>query len=143
MYYGKIALRYFYAISDEEIDIGLLGVSEICPDSAKLNTFDEFLFLDSHNIHAHGAGNDFYARLHAAGICESAGLVLCSIGFLIYEGFSATGLKIFAVFMAVFIASPIGTHIIIRVAFKQSMRERENAGSAAGSPAGTAEKEVQ
>lgn len=96
---------------------------------------------------------DFYARLHAAGICESAGLVLCSIGFLIYEGFSATGLKIFAVFMAVFIASPIGTHIIIRVAFKQSMRERENAGSAAagsdenagsaaGSPAGEAEKEV-
>lgn len=86
---------------------------------------------------------DFYARLHAAGICESAGLVLCSIGFLIYEGFSATGLKIFAVFMAVFIASPIGTHIIIRVAFKQSMRERENAGSAEGSPAGEAEKEVQ
>lgn len=86
---------------------------------------------------------DFYARLHAAGICESAGLVLCSIGFLIYEGFSATGLKIFAVFMAVFIASPIGTHIIIRVAFKQSMRESENAGSAAGGPGGEAEKEVQ
>ena len=42
---------------------------------------------------------DFYARLHAAGICESAGLVLCSIGFLIYEGFSATVIKIFAVFL--------------------------------------------
>ena len=51
---------------------------------------------------------DFYARLHAAGICEAAGLVLCSVGFLIYEGPSITGLKIFAVFLAVFIASPIG-----------------------------------
>ena len=68
---------------------------------------------------------DFYARLHAAGICESAGLVLCSIGFLIYEGFSATGIKIFVVFLAVFIASPIGTHIIVRVAYKQSVKDRE------------------
>ena len=64
---------------------------------------------------------DFYSRLHAAGICEAAGLVLCSIGFFIYEGLSITGLKIFTVLMAVFIASPIGTHIIARVAFKQSI----------------------
>lgn len=66
---------------------------------------------------------DFYARLHAAGVSESAGLVLCSIGFLIYEGFTITGIKIFAIFIAVFIASPIGTHIITRVAIKQSMLE--------------------
>ena len=65
---------------------------------------------------------DFYSRLHAAGVCESAGLVLCSIGFLIYEGFSVNGLKIFAIFIAVFIASPIGTHIIARVAYKNSIK---------------------
>lgn len=68
---------------------------------------------------------DFYARLHAAGICEAAGLVLCSVGFLIYEGPSITGLKIFAVFFAVFIASPIGTHIITRVAYKESIKNKE------------------
>ena len=51
---------------------------------------------------------DFYSRLHSAGICESAGLVLCSIGFVIYECFSATG-----------------THIIVRVAYKQSVKDRE------------------
>ncbi len=68
---------------------------------------------------------DFYARLHAAGICEAAGLVLCSVGFLIYEGPSITGLKIFAVFLAVFIASPIGTHIITRVAYKESIKNKE------------------
>lgn len=67
---------------------------------------------------------DFYARLHAAGICEAAGLVLCSVGFLIYEGPSVTGLKIFAVFLAVFIASPIGTHIITRVAYKESIKNK-------------------
>lgn len=69
---------------------------------------------------------DFYSRLHAAGVCESAGLVLCSIGFLIYEGFTVTGLKIFAIFIAVFIASPIGTHIIARVAYKSSLNEIES-----------------
>ena len=68
---------------------------------------------------------DFYARLHAAGICEAAVLVLCSVGFLIYEGPSITGLKIFAVFLAVFIASPIGTHIITRVAYKESIKNKE------------------
>ena len=68
---------------------------------------------------------DFYSRLHAAGICEAAGLVLCSVGFLIYEGPSITGLKIFAVFLAVFIASPIGTHIITRVAYKESIKNKE------------------
>ena len=67
---------------------------------------------------------DFYSRLHAAGICEAAGLVLCSVGFLIYEGPSVTGLKIFAVFLAVFIASPIGTHIITRVAYKESIKNK-------------------
>lgn len=66
---------------------------------------------------------DFYARLHAAGVCESAGLVLCSVGFLIYEGLSFTGIKIFTVFLAVFVASPIGTHIITRVAYKQSVKD--------------------
>ena len=59
---------------------------------------------------------DFYSRLHAAGV------VLCSIGFLIYEGFSVNGLKIFAIFIAVFVASPIGTHIIARVAYKNSIK---------------------
>ena len=50
---------------------------------------------------------------------------MCSVGFLIYEGPSITGLKIFAVFLAVFIASPIGTHIITRVAYKESIKNKE------------------
>ena len=35
---------------------------------------------------------DFYSRLHAAGVCESAGLVLCSIGFLIYGALVVSGI---------------------------------------------------
>ena len=65
---------------------------------------------------------DFYTRLHAAGICESCGLLLCSIGLLIYQGFNQTGIKLFVVFMAVFLSSPIGTHIITKVAYKNDKR---------------------
>lgn len=68
---------------------------------------------------------DFYSRLHAASVCESAGLVLCSLGLFIYQGFNTTGFKIFAIFLAVFVASPIGTHIIAKVAYKQSLEEEE------------------
>lgn len=62
---------------------------------------------------------DFYCRLHAAGICESAGLLLAAIGLFLYEGFTSTGLKIFLVLFAVFLASPIGTHIICKVAYNE------------------------
>lgn len=68
---------------------------------------------------------DFYCRLHAASICESAGLFLCSLGLFIYEGFNMTGIKIFIIFLAVFISSPIGTHIITKVAYKQSFEKEE------------------
>lgn len=68
---------------------------------------------------------DFYSQLHAAGICEAAGLLLCSIGLFIYEGLTPTGIKIFTIFMALFIASPIGTHIIARVAYKRSLEDEK------------------
>lgn len=68
---------------------------------------------------------DFYCRLHAASVCESAGLFLCSLGLLIYEGFNITGIKIFMIFLAVFMSSPIGTHIITKVAYKQKFDMKE------------------
>lgn len=71
--------------------------------------------------------HDFYSRLHAAGVGETLGLILCCIGLFIYEGVSITGLKILLIFLAVFVASPIGTHIIGKVAYQQSMIVRQEA----------------
>ena len=70
---------------------------------------------------------DFYCRLHAAGVSETAGLVLCSLGLFLYEGFNQTGVKLFLVFIAVFLASPIGTHIIAKVAYRQSLQAEADA----------------
>ncbi len=69
---------------------------------------------------------DFYCRLHAASVCESAGLFLCSLGLLFYEGFNPVGIKIFIIFLAIFMTSPIGTNIITKVAYKKKFDiERE------------------
>ena len=64
---------------------------------------------------------DFYCRSHAAGICGSAGLIFSALGLFIYEGANITGFKILIVMLAVCLSSPIGTHIICKVAYKQSL----------------------
>lgn len=72
---------------------------------------------------------DFYCRSHAAGICGSAGLIFSALGLFIYEGANITGFKILIVMLAVCLSSPIGTHIICKVAYKQSLAAngRDNA----------------
>ena len=64
---------------------------------------------------------DFYCRSHAAGISGSAGLIFSALGLFIYEGANITGFKILIVMLAVCLSSPIGTHIICKVAYKQSL----------------------
>ena len=64
---------------------------------------------------------DFYCRSHAAGICGSAGLILSAMGLFIYEGINTTGIKILLVLLTVCLSSPIGTHIICKVAYKESL----------------------
>ena len=64
---------------------------------------------------------DFYCRSHAAGICGSAWLIFSALGLFIYEGANITGFKILIVMLAVCLSSPIGTHIICKVAYKQSL----------------------
>lgn len=68
---------------------------------------------------------DFYTRMHAAGVCGSAGLLLCGVGFFIYEGMTLTGLKIFLALLCACLVNPIGTHIICKVAYKQSTESRK------------------
>lgn len=62
---------------------------------------------------------DIYCRLHVAGIISAFGFLLSSVGLFIYEGLTITGLKILVVFIASFLVSPIGTHIIAKVAYKK------------------------
>ena len=61
---------------------------------------------------------DFYSRLHASGNSETLGLMLACIGLVIHEGPTLTAVKIVIVFLLVFLANPIGTHILGKAALK-------------------------
>jgi len=70
---------------------------------------------------------DFYCRLHTAGICGTAGMMLFAAALLLYEGLTITGIKIFAILILAMAASPIGTHIICKVAYKESLEAEAEA----------------
>ena len=61
---------------------------------------------------------DFYSRIHASGNSETLGCMLTFIGLMIYEGATLTSLKIAFVFLLVFMANPIGSHILSKAAYK-------------------------
>lgn len=61
---------------------------------------------------------DFYSRIHASGNSETLGCTLSFIGLMIYEGPTLTAVKMAFVFLLVFMANPIGSHILSKAAYK-------------------------
>lgn len=61
---------------------------------------------------------DFYSRIHASGNSETLGCMLSFIGLMIYEGATLTTVKMALVFFIVFLANPIGSHILSKAAYK-------------------------
>ena len=96
-----------------------MGIREIITIALLLCAF--FCFLAS-TIGAFRM-KDFYSKLHAAGICGSSGLVFCGLGLMVYEGLNLTTVKLFLVFLFVFLTSPIGTHIITKVGYESSRKK--------------------
>ena len=66
---------------------------------------------------------DFFSRLHAIGMGQSLSLSLCCIGLFIYQGVNITGGKILLVMIFYLAAGPVGTHIVDKVAFRESLRK--------------------
>ncbi|WP_299447691.1 monovalent cation/H(+) antiporter subunit G [uncultured Phascolarctobacterium sp.] len=61
---------------------------------------------------------DFYSRIHASGNSETLGCTLSFIGLIIYEGPTLTAVKMAFAFLIVFMANPIGSHILSKAAYK-------------------------
>lgn len=61
---------------------------------------------------------DFYSRIHASGNSETLGCALSFIGLMIYEGLTLTAAKMAFAFLIVFLANPIGSHILSKAAYK-------------------------
>ena len=64
---------------------------------------------------------DFYSRLHSSGIGETLGLMISFLGLAVFEGLNLMTIKLFIVFLLVFLANPIGTHILGQAAIKSGL----------------------
>ncbi len=65
---------------------------------------------------------DFWARLHAAGIIDTAGAGLLIAGMMLQAGFGLVALKLLLIGVFIFITSPTATHAIAHAAFADGLR---------------------
>jgi len=61
---------------------------------------------------------DFYSRAHAVSKTETLGLGLLILGVALNAGFSLVSLKLVLVVIFIFLANPVGIHLLTRTAFR-------------------------
>jgi len=59
---------------------------------------------------------DTYSRMHAAGKCDTLGVSLMLIGFIIYQGLDLVSVKLILIILFVFFTGPVAVNAIIRAA---------------------------
>jgi len=65
---------------------------------------------------------DFYTRLHASGKGDTLGVAMSIIGLAIYNGFNLISLKLMFIVVFIFLANPIGTHVLSRAAYRSGIK---------------------
>lgn len=65
---------------------------------------------------------DLFARIHAAGITDSAGAGLLVAGLLIEAGISLVALKLIFIFFFLFFTSPTSSHALAKAAIHGKLR---------------------
>ncbi len=65
---------------------------------------------------------DLYSRMHAAGIVDTIGIALISIGLIIQAGASIVTVKLIIIVVFVFITSPTSTHALAKAALHGAVR---------------------
>ena len=65
---------------------------------------------------------DFWSRLHAASITDSAGVILLLIGMGVYSGLTLITFKLFVIGLFLFITGPTSTHAVANAALVSGLR---------------------
>ena len=65
---------------------------------------------------------DFWSRLHAASITDSAGVILLLIGMGVYSGLTLITFKLLVIGLFMFITGPTSTHAIANAALVSGLR---------------------
>jgi len=68
---------------------------------------------------------DFWSRLHAASVTDSAGMILIVLGMCLQSGFTLVTAKLIIIGIFLFITGPTATHAVANAAFVSGLRPDE------------------
>lgn len=77
---------------------------------------------------------DFWSRLHAASITDSAGVILMFLGMMVEAGFSLIAVKLVIIGVFLFITGPTSTHAVANAALVSGLRPKEAPGLKGAEP---------
>lgn len=77
---------------------------------------------------------DFWSRLHAASISDSAGVILLLVGMAIEAGLGLVTVKLLIIGVFLFITGPTATHAVANAALVSGLRPREAPGLTGAEP---------
>ncbi len=65
---------------------------------------------------------DVFARMHAAGIIDTAGAALVLIGLMLQSGFTLVTVKLIFIVVFIFYTSPVSTHALAQSALSTGIK---------------------
>ena len=65
---------------------------------------------------------DFWSRLHAASVAESAGVILLLLGMALQAGWGLIAIKVVLILIFLFITGPTATHAVANAALVSGLR---------------------
>ncbi|MBV1925576.1 MAG: monovalent cation/H(+) antiporter subunit G [Rhodobacteraceae bacterium] len=68
---------------------------------------------------------DFWSRLHAASITDSAGVILLLIGMMLQAGPGLIAVKLLIILIFLFITGPTSTHAVANAALVSGLKPRQ------------------
>ena len=77
---------------------------------------------------------DFWSRLHASSISESAGVILLIIGMCLQGGLTLITVKLLIIGVFLFITGPTATHAVANAALVTGLRPQEGEGLKGAEP---------
>ncbi|MFT4960353.1 MAG: multicomponent Na+:H+ antiporter subunit G [Paracoccaceae bacterium] len=83
---------------------------------------------------------DFWSRLHAASISESAGVILLLVGMMLQAGPGLIAVKLLIILIFLFITGPTATHAMANAAFVSGLKPRQLPSAKTGTDAAPSEE---
>lgn len=77
---------------------------------------------------------DFYTRVHAASVTDTAGVALLLAGMMLQAGFTLVTVKLIIVGLLIFFTSPTATHALCKAALTRGLKPVLADGEASSKP---------